>query len=120
MKEFSTDWKKAFNESDKFFLNKLRTPWDVKKKIFLPKNDNIIINPNWMMFNKWIIAEYPSNSPEMVCKMMLNILNNIKDTIIIGDCYIIHTEISNLSYAYVPVCSMNICTPNGDDNNVDK
>lgn len=113
MKEFSTDWKKAFNESDKFFLNKLKTPWDLKKKIFLPKNDNIIINPNWMMFSKWIITEYPSNSPEMVCKMMLNLLNNIDRTTIIGDCYIIHTELLNLSYAYVPACDVDIYAPEG-------
>lgn len=113
MKEFSIDWKKAFNESDKFFLNKLQTPWDVKKKIFLPKNNNVIINSNWMMFNKWIITEYPSNSPEMVCKMMLNLLNNIDHTTIIGDCYIIHTEFPNLSYAYVPACDVDIYAPEG-------
>lgn len=108
MKRF-TDEVKPVSESDKFFLNKLQTPWDVKKKISLSKNDNIIINPNWMMFNKWIIVEYPSNSPEMVCKKMLNILNDIKDTAVIGDCYVICTEIPNLSYTYVPTCGMDVC-----------
>lgn len=121
MKRF-VDEVKPCSESDKFFLNKLHTPWDVKKQIFLPKNDNIVINPNWMMFNKWIIAECSSNRPEDVCKMMLDILSGIEDTIIIGDCYIIHTELPSLSYAYVPACGMNVCAPdgNGDDSNVDK
>lgn len=98
------------NESDKFFLNKLQTPWDIKKKIFLPKNDNIVINPNWMMFTKWIIVECQSNNPEMVCRQMLNVLDDIKTPTIIGDCYIIHTEIPNTSHAYVPACGMSVCT----------